>query len=386
MSVYVFVGPTLPVEQARRELDAIYLPPVSEGDVQRAASRKPKAIGIIDGYFECVPAVWHKEILWAMAQGVRVYGSASMGALRAAELAAFGMEGVGKIFEAYRDGDLEDDDEVAIIHSPERRGYQPNSVAMVNIRATLEAAETAGVIRRSTRRKLEGIVKELFYPERTYAMMFERADKQLPAQELGVLRGWLPTGQIDQKREDALAMLRVIRSWLDAGLPADPAKYLFEYTASWEIARCQAGSLHTDSQGRGEAIFLNGLLDELRHEAEICDPTQQAALLRFLGLEEAWRLGMVPTPAMIRAAAARFRQEKAIEEPEAFDRWLTENSLRFEEFLELMKDQVRLEWVQNLARMEADALVPDHLRVTGHYARLAKRARDRQRVLRSEGL
>jgi hypothetical protein len=386
MSVYVFVGPTLPVEQARRELDAIYLPPASEGDVQRAASRKPKAIGIIDGYFECVPAVWHKEILWAMAQGVRVYGSASMGALRAAELAVFGMEGVGKIFEAYRDGALEDDDEVAIIHSPERHGYQPNSVAMVNIRATLEAAEAASVIRRSTRRSLESIAKELFYPERTYATMFERADKQLSARELGALRAWLPTGQIDQKREDALAMLRAIRSWLDAGLPAEPAKYLFEYTANWEIARCQAGSLHTDSQGSGEAIFLNCLLDELRLEAEICGPTQQAVLLRFLALEEAWRLGMVPTPAMIRAAAARFRQEKAIEEPEAFDRWLAENSLRFEEFLELMKDQARLEWVQNLARMEADALVPDHLRVTGHYARLAKRARDKQRALKSEGL
>ncbi|MGH9643732.1 MAG: TfuA-like protein, partial [Terriglobales bacterium] len=71
MSVYVFVGPTLPSDQARAELDAIYLPPASEGDVYRVACRKPQAIGIIDGYFECVPAVWHKEILWSMAQGIR---------------------------------------------------------------------------------------------------------------------------------------------------------------------------------------------------------------------------------------------------------------------------------------------------------------------------
>ena len=71
------------------------------------------AIGIIDGYFENIPSVWHKEILWAMSQGIHVFGSASMGALRAAELAPFGMEGVGAIFEAYRDGWLEDDDEVA---------------------------------------------------------------------------------------------------------------------------------------------------------------------------------------------------------------------------------------------------------------------------------
>lgn len=34
---------------ARQELDAIYLPPASHGDVYRAARRKAKAIGIIDG-------------------------------------------------------------------------------------------------------------------------------------------------------------------------------------------------------------------------------------------------------------------------------------------------------------------------------------------------
>jgi hypothetical protein len=386
MSVYVFVGPTLPAEQARMVLDASYLPPASEGDVYRIANKRPKVIGIIDGYFECVPAVWHKEILWAMAQGVRVYGSASMGALRAAELAAFGMEGVGKIFEAYRDGILEDDDEVAIIHSPRRHGYQPMSVAMVNIRATLKVAETAGVIRRVTRQKLERIAKELFYQERTYATILGRAVHQLSTSEIEALRGWLPTGQIDQKREDALTMLRAIRAWLDAGLPARPVEYSFEYTANWEIARCRAGGFHTDSQGPEDTILLERLLDEVRLEGDICAQTQEAALLRFLALEEAWRLGMVPTPMMIRSAAERFRREKAIEEEEAFKHWLAENSLCCEDFLELMKDQARLEWVQHLARMKADALVPDHLRVTGHYARLANRVLGKQRALKSEGL
>ncbi|HEY0580591.1 MAG TPA: TfuA-like protein, partial [Chloroflexota bacterium] len=98
MTVYVFVGPTLPVDEARAVLEATYLPPVSQGDVYRAARAGARAIGIIDGYFERMPAVWHKEILWAMAEGVHVFGSSSMGALRAAELAPFGMTGVGDIF------------------------------------------------------------------------------------------------------------------------------------------------------------------------------------------------------------------------------------------------------------------------------------------------
>src|SRR5215470_18896878 len=118
MSVYVFVGPTLPPVEIAAVLDAVCLPPVAQGDVYRLVGARPRAIGIIDGYFDGVPAVWHKEILWALTQGIHVFGSASMGALRAAELHPFGMQGVGSIFEAYRSGELEDDDEVAVLHGP----------------------------------------------------------------------------------------------------------------------------------------------------------------------------------------------------------------------------------------------------------------------------
>ena len=65
---------------------SIWRPPARQGDVYRAALARPAIIGIIDGYFETMPTVWHKEILWAMAKGIHVYGAASIGALRAAEL------------------------------------------------------------------------------------------------------------------------------------------------------------------------------------------------------------------------------------------------------------------------------------------------------------
>ena len=154
MTFVVFTGPTLPPAEAREVLDALYLPPVSEGDLYRAALKSPRAIGIIDGYFENVPSVWHKEILHAMARGIRVFGSASMGALRAAELAAFGMVGVGATFEAYRDGILEDDDEVAVIHGPAELGFPMLFEAMVNIRRTLSDAHHQRVISPLARTRL----------------------------------------------------------------------------------------------------------------------------------------------------------------------------------------------------------------------------------------
>ena len=79
MSAIVFVGLTIPVEEARRIIDAECRPPVAQGDVYRAALCRLRLIGIVDGYFDGVSSVWHKEVLWAMAQGIQVFGSASMG-------------------------------------------------------------------------------------------------------------------------------------------------------------------------------------------------------------------------------------------------------------------------------------------------------------------
>ena len=79
------------------------------------------------------------------SEGVHVYGAASMGALRAAELDAFGMHGVGYVYRAYADGVLEDDDEVAVAHAGAEHGFRALSDAMVDVRATLAAAVAAAL-------------------------------------------------------------------------------------------------------------------------------------------------------------------------------------------------------------------------------------------------
>src|SRR6202022_1677498 len=154
-------GPSLP--PAFRPVDPAleWRPPGKQGEVYEAALARPAIIGIIDGYFEVTPTVWHKEILWAMAQGIHVYGSASIGALRAAELHTFGMIGLGRIFAAYRDGILTDDDEVAVLHGPEELGYPPLTEAMGEIRATLDKAIAEGVLDRGLAAQLTEIGKML---------------------------------------------------------------------------------------------------------------------------------------------------------------------------------------------------------------------------------
>jgi hypothetical protein len=52
-----------------------------------------------------------------------MFGGASMGALRAAELMSFGMREFGSIFEAYIHGEIEGDDEVTIMHGSQDMEY-----------------------------------------------------------------------------------------------------------------------------------------------------------------------------------------------------------------------------------------------------------------------
>jgi hypothetical protein len=253
MKVAIFTGPTLAADAGRAVLEATYFPPAAQGDVYRAARQRPRAIGIVDGYFECVPSVWHKEILWALAQGIRVYGSASMGALRAVECAQFGMIGVGAVFEAFRDGVLEDDDEVAVVHGPADSGYRPLSEAMVNVRWTLAAAEAAGVLDAASCQVVERVAKALYYPERAWPRILAASvEAGVAAARVEAMRGWLPTRRVDRKRADALAMLMAIRDVLAADRARAPAAFTIARSAHWERARrAMKSASHTIHAGEG---------------------------------------------------------------------------------------------------------------------------------------
>jgi len=384
VNAYIFTGPTISSVEASAELKAVYLPPAAEGDVYRAALHRPQAIGIIDGYFQSVPTVRHKEILWAMSRGIHVFGCASIGALRAAELLPFGMEGVGAVFELYRDGILEDDDEVAVVHGPAETDFVSASEAMINIRQTLRKAERLGVISTDLRVSLENIGKELFYPERNYSVLLRHAGENGSTEaELTRLREWLPNHRVNQKREDALLMLGVIRRRLEEGLAPKSVSYCFEQTIMWQSACRQSGELRFDLNGHGDPVTLESLLDELRLEGPKYKEHRIAALERFFALREAERLRLNVDEQRKSAIAREFRQERDLMDVAAFERWLNDNNLKDDQFDALMDDEARVKWVQKLADFASRTRLPEQLRLSGDYPRLVARAVHKQRVLQS---
>jgi hypothetical protein len=190
--------------------NADFRPPIRRGDLQALFEDLPESIGIVDGEFFQSLAVSPKEILPLLERGVRIYGSSSMGALRASELAAYGMKGVGRIFELYRKGRLAADDEVALTFSPET--LCALSEPLVNLRLALSAARHDGLISLPELIGLTRRMKALYFPERTKERLFAEATQLLgKARALG-FRNWWSNAAPDAKAEDARQLLLAMGS------------------------------------------------------------------------------------------------------------------------------------------------------------------------------
>jgi len=207
--VVVFLGPSCDHAAARAILDAEYRPPAKRGDILEAARAGARIIGLIDGVFFQDCAVAHREVLAALRAGVRVVGASSMGALRAAELDSLGMEGVGEIYRAYREGRLVADDEVALLFDPET--FMPLSEPLVNIRATIQRALECGVIGADAAGSLLEAARALYFPERTYDAVVEAAEGKADPDDLARFLTFADEHAVDRKREDALLALEYIR-------------------------------------------------------------------------------------------------------------------------------------------------------------------------------
>jgi hypothetical protein len=219
--VVVFLGPSLPAAEARRLAPCRVLPPARAGDVLAVLPERPLAIALVDGLFDTTPSPWQREVLAALEAGVAVFGGASMGALRAAELERFGVVGVGRIFRWYRDGTIDDDSEVALLHADAARGYRPLTVPLVAVRAAAEAARRERLLSARDARALVEAGRAILYAERTWP----RVLAALPAALRSRVEPFLPRAP-DPKAEDARACIEAAAAFARArraGAPPPPA-------------------------------------------------------------------------------------------------------------------------------------------------------------------
>jgi hypothetical protein len=329
MKAFVFLGPSLPVAVASRVLEATYLPPVQQGDILRLMEQAPDIIGIVDGYFEVVPAVWHKEILLALEACIRVFGASSMGALRAAELHAFGMVGVGRIFEWLRDGVIVRDDEVAVVHAPMDMNHRPLSDALVDIRDACACAEQSGIIAPDLAQAMVAAAEAMPFQERSYEAVARAVHAGSGAGEIERWLSFCRQRDPGLKARDAIALLQAIAGVI--GAPSKPVPawklertiFLNRLRMDVDLARFGAVASAQEQTGEGFGFDVSG-----RH----------AVLLRLLAREAAQRFGWRLEPDEVKEHASRVCARLKLSDAGELATWMQSRSLADEKFLRFVAD------------------------------------------------
>lgn len=333
--VCVFVGPSLSaadVESAFSQADAevTVLPPIEQGDILRLVEELPDVIGIIDGQFFHVPAVLHREILLALERGARVLGAASIGALRAAELDGFGMEGIGQIYRLYRSGTIDADDEVAVLHASGDDGFHPLTEALVSIRHNLRRARRRHVISPRTAARALATLKDLHFTRRTRDAVLAA----VPDEERSTLATFWEREAVDLKREDSLRLVRTIARRI-AGKAAWPPRTrvrvnetsLFRYYRREYVGREVEGYHVTDDLVLGFQRLLSSTFPALYRRVS----------LRCLALDEAAHRGLAPESA--RTLLARFRRTRDLGSTAALHAWVRRRWLSRDELIHALRER-----------------------------------------------
>ncbi len=332
--IVVFLGPSLPANEASALLDADYRPPASQGDVYRVLASSVDTIVLIDGVFHNTPSVWQRELLDALEDGITVVGGASMGAIRAAELESFGMQGAGTIFRWYRDGVIDGDDEVALRHADIDQDFRALSEPLVNIRATLAAAVSEGCLAAEAAAALVEQAKAAYYPDRSY--------RQLLAGPLAC--GWpiairsrltrfLEHRAIDLKRADAIETLSGVAE-ISARNGSAPRGNGTSTSAKslWAGARPLAACFGAETEVPGVEVLRRARTDEA-----LTARLRRDAIVRFFVSELARSQQVrVPQDEIKSACSRRILPDEA---------WLAANGLTPAAYRRLLEKRARHGWL-----------------------------------------
>jgi hypothetical protein len=329
--IIIFLGPTLPLHEAQSALNARYLPPAKQGDILTVAtSLKPKVIGLIDGFFMQALSVWHKEILYALDQGIILLGASSMGALRAAETARYGMHGVGKIFDLYHKGEVIDDDEVVLIHAPAEEGYLPLSIPLINVRFTLEIARQHNRFPEELCAQFFSLFQTLYFADRTWSRVEKKAlEAGINQETVTEMLTFLRMEMVDQKKKDALLLLETIKTLT----PSDaPPKQSGEQTPLFDVL------YHYDRRISlpPEEISSRQIAQYVAVHHPDFNTVQFHGLNQILADLLAKILNIIPSVEAIEEEKKRFFMGHHLEGEEQQAQWIERNRLKLEEFEELM--------------------------------------------------
>jgi len=390
MKCVIFTGPTIGKEEALPLLEAVYLPPARQGDVISAIFRHmPDIIGIIDGASYPELEVWHREILYALENGVAVFGSSATGALRAAELDIHGMQGVGGIYERIRGRETVDAEEMMCLHedrSPFRRLSEP----MVNIRATFDEMRRKNLIDDRLLNLLLDSAKSIHYTKRTWQAIFDKARSEgaLTAVKAGELLRQSISRYVDLAKSDAVLLLKAVKKAMETGRKASYGKIVdLSDNIVFHVAKYRDRTISHDDEGEGSPLF--SIVDYILLNHPEADDLAVRAKNRFLAGILADMLHVEVSGAEIEKETETFRMRHSLRDDERFGEWLADSDLVQEEFIRLMEQNAKMRALHNwlrtrLAQRKFTRVLLDELMLTNQYSGWAGKALMAERLYQQQ--
>ena len=210
----IFLGPSLSHEKARQIFQADFRGPAKKGDLLRVSSvvDDTTVVCLVDSVFlQDYPPSPIEVYQLMLNKNIKLFGAASLGALRAVELEKFGMIGIGKIFELYKKGKLTADDEVAVTFVEGE--HQLQSEAMIDIRFNLFLAYRMGIINGITKKTIAKVAKSIYFPYRNYTDILDQTEKQYPAiaDDLKSFRTYIIKYRQSLKERDTIKLINYVK-------------------------------------------------------------------------------------------------------------------------------------------------------------------------------
>lgn len=258
--------------------------------------------------------------------GVRgVYGAASMGALRAADLADYGMIGSGRIFNWFYEGVIFDESEVSALYVEGANGsFKSYTIPMVNVRGALLKGLEENLLSAEEAGEIFTHAAAIHWTERT-----ERTLAEYPIL-LEILRGH------NQKAIDALELLYTFRDLkpVEGFTPFTEEALSLLFSAQFERDRAVfVGARPVKLQDLEAFVMLH---DQEYEEHLAAADNRVLALL----LADIYRISV--TVAEIDDEWRRFSVRMGLRSLQEHDQWMRENHVNGKELARLIADEVRL--------------------------------------------
>jgi hypothetical protein len=261
-----------------------FRPPARAGDLLRCVALDPAAILLIDTIATRGPQPSYEEVRSVARSGIPFFGAGRMGAFWAADLADYGMRGLGVVHDLIRAGRLQDYHEVCV--PPPGNG---GGLALVEIRLLLDEAVESGALNPGEAPGIIETIASLPVPERTTraieGVVAAHVDQSC-AEELNALLSSRSSGQCGIDAASALEAVCALINDGSAGERSALSVPAVSRSESLNRAAVELENKHRCFVRDGLAVPMKAVLDSYRlHSPGACD-LHRAAVLAVLAAGE----------------------------------------------------------------------------------------------------